>query len=81
MSEAYSASDYAGLNGGAYSFYYGYEKTNDDDDWLFIAKVSGTEVARWTAAEIGEDAWEPRRVLMAGIAKFLESVSLDQSPR
>lgn len=77
MAEAYSASDYAGLSGGAYSFYYGYEETNDDGDWLFLAKVRGTVVARWTTHDLdGTTAYDqPNDVLMWGIARFLSELS------
>ena len=76
MFDTYTASDYAGLSGGAYDFYYGYEVTDKDDNWLFVAKVSGTEVARWTAEQIGiAPDHDPHRILMRGIAKFLDTVS------
>lgn len=78
--DAYVASDYAGISGGAYSFYYGYEETNEDDDWLFLAKVRGTVVARWTAEELGFGQHDhPSDVLMWGIAKFLAELSPENS--
>jgi hypothetical protein len=74
----YSSSDYAGLSGGDHAFYYGYEKTNDNDDWLFVATVKGKVVMSYTAKDLGMEKkqCEVVDVLLAGIARYFELAKL-----
>ena len=73
MSDAYASDDYAGLKGGPYEFYYGYEKTNDNDDWLFVAKVGGVDKFTTTANSLGMEQFDDvSMILMKGIARFFE---------
>ena len=73
MAEAYSAGDYAGITGGGYSFYYGYERTNGNDEWLFVVIRNGKELASWTARELKADQFDdPMSVLAKGVARFLD---------
>lgn len=79
MAEIYSASDYAGLNGGKYSFYYGYEfgKELDDDGrerevWGFEARVNGVVVLRARHKESWPSQWDTEKCLMYGIANFFD---------
>lgn len=89
MSEFYSASDYAGLSGGGFSFYYGYETAlcqaedfNDDDRnehteaWRFEVTRNGKTLWSKTADDLGVGKYchEPKHVLMCGIAKWLDAV-------
>ena len=67
------ASDYAGLSGGRFSFYYGYEKTIDDE-WCFVVSENDQEVARWPASILGNPQFNVEAGLMAGISKWLESL-------
>jgi hypothetical protein len=54
--EQYYSDDYAGLESGKYHFYYGYEKTiedeNGDDIWCFTVTENGNEIFRKTRNEI-----------------------------
>ena len=88
MTNIYSASDYAGLSGGAYSFYYGYEETKNDE-WAFVATRKGfdeagatfvKEIARFSKSELDQivESDEPASFLLAGIAKLFEQFSNPQ---
>ena len=71
--KAYDASDYAGLSGGRFRFYYGYEETDAEDNWQFVAYENDEEMARYTAAEVGARQFDqPVMVLLKGVAKYLE---------
>lgn len=88
MSEfnAYSADDYAGMESGEWSFYYGYERTirpKDGwcDEWCFVAKRSGVEVAVMPHSEIKRhaarnhvrmDLSECTNCLLVGIGMLIE---------
>jgi len=84
MSEWYVSSDYAGLSGGNYSFYYGYESAlpvdsdccdepcTCDSPWRFTVSKGGVEVWSSTAEELGEESSECARVLMAGIGAWFD---------
>ena len=73
MADSYTAGDYAGLSGGRYSFYYGYEQTDPHDNWLFIGKIDGIEIVAWTAEQLDMEQFDDTaRILMRGIAKFLD---------
>lgn len=76
--------DYAALEVGNYSFYYGYEETvpkrvdydtDEDYEWAFVAWRDGEEIMRSTQEELGgpKAVWEdPERTLLRGIGKFIE---------
>jgi hypothetical protein len=78
MSNAYSASDYAGLSGGEWSFYYGYESAEQDSDeepgpWMFTASGPDVFKMKRTAAQLGCRQFDdPARVLLVGIALALD---------
>jgi len=84
MSEFYSASDYAGIIGGDYEFYYGYESAlkiqsdccdepcTCDSPWRFTVTKNEKEIWAATSEELGEDNWECARVLMAGVGAWLD---------
>lgn len=77
MSKHYSAGDYAGLEGGGFSFYYGYEETKVEE-WAFVAKKHGIEFLRLSTKELGiRDGDEPIYGLLSGIAKSLDVLHLD----
>lgn len=67
------ASDYSGLSGGRFSFYYGYEKTLNDE-WCFVAYENNVEVLRLPSSKLGNDQFNVEAGLMAGIAKWLETI-------
>ena len=52
MSNSYEASDYAGAQGKYLQCYYGYEETDENGDWLFIAKQGERIIATYTAEEL-----------------------------
>lgn len=83
----YFSDDYAGMVTELFAFYFGYEVTLcpvhgkdsqcecDERDWCFMASVNGTEVARFTRAEL--DAYvqrysDPPVYLLAGIGRYLQ---------
>jgi len=69
--EIYTASDYAGIDAGDFRFYYGYEQTDADDNWLFVAHQNGKKIMSYTAEQLGgEDTDPPRDILMRGIARY-----------
>lgn len=76
--KVYSASDYAGLSVGDRQFYYGYEeRTSDADDaeWCFVYRRAGREYIRIPASQLTNrpgDRWECERMLLLGIAHWLE---------
>jgi hypothetical protein len=72
MSNRYSSSDYAGLSGGGFSFYYGYEELKDDD-WAFVMRKGDKELVRFSATELGlRNGDDPTIGLLAGIEKSLD---------
>lgn len=79
--DAYHSEDYAGMNGGQWSFYYGYEKTNDAGDWLFVAYRGQEEFFSATASELHQrDLWDVTAVLLYGIAFTLEKWEKTKAP-
>ena len=71
--DAYWSGDYAGLVGGHWRFYYGYEAVDDDDNWLFTAEFKGERVMTATAEQLGVDPRENvGAILNMGIAKTLD---------
>jgi len=75
----YISSDYAGVNGGDYSFYFGYEETiksGDDEEWCFVAKKNGVMTDKIPQSKLnvsrGADMSE---YLLAGISLWLDSDS------
>lgn len=74
--KAYKSSDYAGMSNSKYDFYFGYEETDDDGNWLFIAKnkksgrriikISSIELEKWCGQEIDS----PEHGLLVGIGVF-----------
>lgn len=73
----YESSDYAGCSIGKFSFYYGYEEVDKDDNWCFVAKVDGTEEFRMSSEELQSRMPEPEiydnmlAYLMIGIVIFM----------
>jgi hypothetical protein len=67
----YAASDYAGISGGRFSFYFGYEETMGEE-WCFVAKEGDQEIMRIPQSKLGvKDRWDVVENLMAGISKWL----------
>ena len=72
----YYSNDYAGLVSGKYKFYYGYEVTNDKDEWCFQVKENGIEIFKISEKEIEKniDSHQldmPQDFLVAGIGMWL----------
>lgn len=73
MAEAYESSDYAGLKGGRFRFYYGYEETDAEGNWQFVAYEGGQERVSFTAQALGAKQFDqPSMVLMKGIARYMD---------
>jgi len=71
--------DYAVLETGIYTFYYGYEE-EVNDEWAFVAKKGKNEVARYSKSfiennsDIKNRSDEPDYYLLAGIGLFLNKL-------
>lgn len=73
---AYSASDYTGMTGGDWSFYYGYEVQDDNEEWCFTAKnaARGMFISH-SASELTSNKNQHckcQEMLLLGIAKMLD---------
>jgi len=67
--------DYAVLLGKGFGFYYGYEKTNDNDEWLFTGNFNGVTYEK-TAKELNCNQFDPpEQVLLHGIGAFLGAMA------
>lgn len=85
--DVYYSDDYAGMNAGKYSFYFGYEQTycpehsnkNCEDngcelrEWCFTADMEGREVMRIPASKLWFEHKDVLEYLLLGIGKFMES--------
>ena len=86
--DVYCSDDYAGLEAGKYSFYFGYEmticpvKSHKEDcedngcekrEWCFVASINKKEVMRIPASKLyPKKQEEPMFFLLAGIGIFLK---------
>lgn len=50
--DVHIADDYAILDGADYDFYFGWEETDDNDEWCFVAKQGVKEVCRIPQSEL-----------------------------
>lgn len=76
--EQYYSDDYAGLESGNLSFYYGYEVCDPlTEDWCFQVKRDGKEVCRKTRTEIEETTDDllntPQDYLIVGIGIWISN--------
>jgi hypothetical protein len=70
----YSSDDYCGMSNGTFSFYYGYEETDENEEWCFVAKEHGVEVFRLPAPELWHDGSDNMLThLVAGIGQWLQT--------
>ena len=74
MSNVGISDDYAVLDAGYYRFYYGYEHTDDDGNWLFLVRKQGKTIFQRTAKQLDVDERaDTSEILLVGIAEFIES--------
>ncbi len=72
MSSVGISDDYAVMDAGDFRFYFGYEHTDDDDNWLFIVRKQGKTLFQRTAKELNIDAMaDTSEILLIGIAEYL----------
>lgn len=75
----YIASDYAGVSGGGFKFYYGYEYTNGEengDEWCFVAWKGAEEIMRVPTSKLHVTRHAGmEEFLLAGISQWLERQS------
>ena len=65
--------DYASLDAGDYHFYYGYEVTDDDDNWMFEIRKHGKVIFLRKPEDLGCKKFDDTaEVLLAGIGKFID---------
>lgn len=75
--EQYFSDDYAGLTSGKYKFYYGYEQTDENDEWLFTVEENNKIVYKLSTTEIDKmanpsDSFNyPINYLLFGIGTWL----------
>lgn len=74
--DSYCSDDYAGIKGGDWTFYYGYESADSEGNWLFEAKHNGACVLICTAGALGmEQDRDPLEILARGVATALARVA------
>jgi hypothetical protein len=77
MAESYIASDYAGIQTKTISFYYGYEVTDENDEWCFHAKTKSGKEIKLPFSRLGaRDKFDCGECLLAGIALLFEEGQL-----
>jgi len=70
----YSAGDYAGIGCNGFKAYYGYEKTDEADDWCFEADMAG-KIITIPFSKLGvRDMFDCQTNLLYGIAVVLNGV-------
>ena len=81
MVQQYISSDYAGMDCGNLTFYYGYEHKKDDED-AFIVTENGIEVMRLSETEVMQQSKDSHggldecfTFLLAGIGIYLEQLT------
>jgi len=79
----YISSDYAGITGQNAQFYYGYERTDENEDWCFVATIQ--QLLGHTIEEVipfrqlgAKDMFNVEECLMAGIAIVMTKYRLTQ---
>ena len=67
--------DYAVLDAGDFRFYYGYEHTDDDGNWLFLVRKQGKVLFQRTAHQLNniDELADTSEILLIGIAEYIES--------
>ena len=70
---AYQSSDYAGIDFEGGSFYYGYEQTDDEDNWCFVANTENGEFWLSSKDMPQHNQFDVTRCLMYGIGAYMES--------
>lgn len=80
MSQFYVASDYAGASCVGFSAYYGYEKVDADDNWVFTATFNDKTIEIPAPQLKLKDAFDPAEGLIAGILRILETHKLEVKP-
>lgn len=75
--EYYGASDYTGIKIDNLEFYYGYEVTDDNDEWCFLVKEDGIEEMKIPQSQLWyiKDA-VMELYLLSGIALYMQSKGL-----
>lgn len=73
--------DYAVLETDEYTFYYGYEHVNDDDEWMFVVRandIDGNNLlfsrSQSQIEELTDRLYSTSEYLLIGIALFLETL-------
>lgn len=71
--KVHTSSDYAGLETENFSFYYGYEIQDVEENWCFAASdKDGNELIRYSSKELNCTSDYPEIGLLKGIGMFLE---------
>ena len=72
--------DYATLSAGPYMFYYGYEYTDDQDNWQFVVLKNREKIYDCLASDLGyEQFTDTSEVLLAGIGRFIEQIYIERN--
>ena len=75
--DVYISSDYAGLNTDNANFYYGYECTDENDEWCFSAKCAGEETIIPFSKLQAKDQFDVVDCLLIGIGWILTKYQLN----
>jgi len=71
---AHTADDYAGLETENFSFYFGYEIQDEEENWCFTASdKNGKELFRASSKELNCVGDYPEIGLLKGVGVFLEN--------
>lgn len=72
--QATNSSDYASLDNSKYSFYYGYEELDENDNWCFTCRVQNTSelLIRYSSKELNCEGDYPEIALLKGVGKFID---------
>jgi len=74
--DIYSASDYAGLSSKNLTAYYGYEVTDENDEWCFEAKFNN-EIIKIPSSKLGvKDKFDCTECLLRGISLVMMKYKL-----
>jgi hypothetical protein len=74
--EVYTSDDYCGLTTKNISFYFGYEVTDENDEWCFTVTKNGKKFMKIPKTKLHpEQREEPFWYLIAGIGHYLNSLN------
>lgn len=74
--DVYSAGDYAGIRSKNFKAYYGYEVTDENDEWCFKANFGDTEIIIPFSKLKASDKFDCADCLMVGVGWLFQKYML-----